>query len=54
MALWDDDRIEVRDKASQELVKMGCMTKPLLLATGEDRTDSCSCGTRPRIKRKRR
>jgi WD40 repeat protein len=30
IALWSDDRIDVRDKASQDLAKMGGMTKPLL------------------------
>jgi WD40 repeat protein len=30
MALWSDDRMDIRDKASQELAKLGGMTKPLL------------------------
>jgi WD40 repeat protein len=30
MALWNDDRIEVREKASQDLVKLGGAVKPLL------------------------
>ena len=30
MALWSDDRMDIRDKASQELAKMGGMAKPLL------------------------
>jgi WD40 repeat protein len=30
MALWSDDSMDVRDKASRDLAKMGGMTKPLL------------------------
>jgi WD40 repeat protein len=30
MALWQDDRMEVRDKASEELTRLGNRTKPLL------------------------
>jgi RNA polymerase sigma factor (sigma-70 family) len=30
MALWNDDSIDVREKASQDLAKMGGMAKPLL------------------------
>ena len=30
LALWQDDRIEVRDKASKDVVKCGDMAKPLL------------------------
>jgi WD40 repeat protein len=30
IARWDDDRMEVRDKASQELEKMGWIAEPLL------------------------
>lgn len=30
MALWNDDRMDVREKASQDLAKLGSMTKPLL------------------------
>ena len=30
MALWDDDRFDVREKASQDLVKLGNICEPLL------------------------
>jgi WD40 repeat protein len=30
MALWSDDSMDIRDKASQDLAKLGGMTKPLL------------------------
>ena len=30
MALWNDDRVTVRAKASQELAELGSITKPLL------------------------
>ncbi len=36
MALWDKDSFEVREKASQDLAKMGHVAKPLLAKSAKD------------------
>jgi WD40 repeat protein len=36
MALWDDDRIEVRDKASRDLVALGSVAEPFLFTAQKE------------------
>ena len=51
MALWDDDRIDVREKASQELQALGWLAEPLLTKAVKD---SPSAETRMRARLRER